>query len=138
MGDKNVAGPAAIGITLTAAALAAGPLTGAALNPARALGPATVFGCGGVKGAPSAAITVAVYVAAEVLGALAAALGSWPLYGGRLSALASSCASVFASLYVAAFVCVSICSTAACCPETPDNPCHAPHSLAPRRGPVLW
>jgi hypothetical protein len=49
IGEPNfgVAGPATVGLTLLATALAAGPLSGAALNPARVLGPALVFrGCG--------------------------------------------------------------------------------------------
>lgn len=75
VGDKNVAGPAAIGITLTAAAITIGPFTGASLNPARTLGPAVVFGCRG------GAWTALVLIAAQVLGALAAAGLSWPLYG---------------------------------------------------------
>ena len=39
---KSIAG-LAIGLTITIGVLAAGPLTGAALNPARALGPELVF-----------------------------------------------------------------------------------------------
>jgi len=72
----GVAGPAAIGLALSACALTSGPYTGAALNPARVLGPAVVMGCG--AGTWS---TVGAYVAAELLGAVAAAVASWPLYG---------------------------------------------------------
>ena len=73
----GVAAPAAIGLTLSAAALTMGPFSGAALNPARALGPALVFGCGPWR-------VPAAYIAAELLGALAAATASWPLYGTGL------------------------------------------------------
>ncbi len=75
----GVAGPAAIGLALSACALASGQYTGASLNPARTLGPALVFGCG--AGTWS---TVGAYVAAELLGAVAAAIASWPLYGAWL------------------------------------------------------
>lgn len=75
----GVAGPAAIGLALSACALTSGPYTGAALNPARVLGPAVVMGCG--AGTWS---TVGAYVAAELLGAVAAAVASWPLYGTGL------------------------------------------------------
>jgi glycerol uptake facilitator-like aquaporin len=77
IGDKNFAGPAAIGITLAAAALTALPYTGAALNPARTLGPAIVFGCGA-----GSVRTTLLYVLAQLLGGLAAGAASWPLYGG--------------------------------------------------------
>ena len=43
-GAGNV-GPAVIGVSLVVAALVGGPYTGAALNPARVLGPLVVYGC---------------------------------------------------------------------------------------------
>ncbi|KAI8474889.1 MAG: aquaporin-like protein [Monoraphidium minutum] len=76
VGDKNVAAPAAIGITLVACATTALDYSGASLNPARVIGPAVVFGCGA-----GAWKVVAVYVAAQLAGGLSAALFSWPLYG---------------------------------------------------------
>ena len=54
-------------------ALAGGPYSGAALNPARVLGPSLVFQCYWD--------TVPVYVTAELLGAFFAALLTMPLYG---------------------------------------------------------
>lgn len=66
-------GPAIVGFSLWGAANCAGGYTGAALNPARALGPAAVFRCYGGK--------VWVYVLAEMLGGACAGLMSWPLYG---------------------------------------------------------
>jgi len=68
--------PLAIGLALFAAAITGGGFTGASLNPARTLGPAVVFSCH--WGA------VPAYIAAEVLGAAAAAVVSWPLYGTGL------------------------------------------------------
>ena len=62
------AAPLAIGLVVTAAASCAGPYTGAILNPARAIGPAIAFGL------PAA--TVAVYVGAQLFGAVAAAMWS--------------------------------------------------------------
>ena len=38
-------GPLVVGYTLFASAFIGGPFTGAALNPARVLGPAIVYGC---------------------------------------------------------------------------------------------
>ena len=52
---------------------AGGRFTGAALNPARVLGPALVFNCYWN--------TAFVYMAAQFLGALVAALVNIPLYG---------------------------------------------------------
>lgn len=85
----GVAAPAAIGLAVSAAALTSGPFTGAALNPARVIGPAIVFGCGA-----GAWRSVGAYVAAELLGAVGAAALSWPLYG--------ACACVAAQLPAAA------------------------------------
>jgi aquaporin TIP len=74
--DFGVMGPLAIGLALFAAALTGGGFTGAALNPARVLGPSIVFGCGW-KAAP-------VYILAELLGGVAGSVISWPLYGTGL------------------------------------------------------
>ncbi|WIA29677.1 hypothetical protein OEZ86_012160 [Tetradesmus obliquus] len=74
--DFGVMGPLAIGLAVWAAALTGGGFTGAALNPARFLGPAIVFGCG--WGAAPA------YIFAELLGGVAGAVISWPLYGTGL------------------------------------------------------
>jgi Major intrinsic protein len=52
---------------------AGGPYSGAALNPARVLGPSLVFHCYWS--------TVPVYIVAQLLGALVAALATMPLYG---------------------------------------------------------
>lgn len=71
-GFGNVA-PLAIGLTVTAAASSAGPFTGAILNPARAIGPAIAFGL------PAA--TVGVYVAAQLTGALLAAVWAASVHG---------------------------------------------------------
>lgn len=65
-------GPLAIGGTLAAAILAHGPLTGAALNPARAFGPA-LYGHWAMHWA---------YWVAPILGACAAA-GVYRLYGAK-------------------------------------------------------
>lgn len=70
-------------------AATAGSFTGAALNPARVLGPALVFGCGWRA--------VPVYIAAQVLGAVLASLVSWPLYGTGLQV---SLADLYGSLLV--------------------------------------
>ena len=67
-GAGNV-GPAVIGVSLVVAALVGGPYTGAALNTARVLGPATVYGCGWDK--------FWVYMFAHALAACFAA--SWAL-----------------------------------------------------------
>lgn len=72
----GIIGPLAIGLALYAAALAGGHLTGAALNPARVLGPAVVFGCSWNA--------VPVYIGAQLVGGALAALASWPLYGTGL------------------------------------------------------
>lgn len=72
----GVVGPLAIGLALFAAATTGGGFTGAALNPARVLGPAIMFGCHW-KAVPA-------YVLGELLGAAVGALVSWPLYGTGL------------------------------------------------------
>lgn len=72
----GIVGPLAIGAALYAAAITGGGFTGAALNPARVLGPAVVYGCYW-KAAP-------IYILAQLLGGVAAALLSWPLYGTGL------------------------------------------------------
>ena len=63
---------------------AGGQFTGAALNPARVLGPALVYGC--------YKRSAWIYVVAELVGGAAAGAVSWPLYGtwpaGGLSMLA--------------------------------------------------
>jgi aquaporin TIP len=66
-------GPLAIGLSLWGAANCAGGYTGAALNPARALGPAAVFHCYGGS--------IWAFVLGEMLGGACAGLLSWPLYG---------------------------------------------------------
>ncbi|CAL5221141.1 g3278 [Coccomyxa viridis] len=71
-GHGNIA-PLAIGFTLFASAFVGGPSTGAALNPARVLGPAMVFHCYWD--------TAFVYVFAEFFGAVTAAALVLPLYG---------------------------------------------------------
>jgi aquaporin Z len=63
--DAPAVGGFAIGLTLFVAALVAGPLTGAALNPARAIGPALI--AGELHGQ-------AVYWIGPLVGAVAAAL----------------------------------------------------------------
>jgi aquaporin TIP len=66
-------GPLVIGLSLWGAANCAGGFTGAALNPARALGPFAVFHCYGGK--------IWVYILGEMAGGACAGLLSWPLYG---------------------------------------------------------
>ncbi len=41
----GIVGPLAVGLSVFATAIAGGAFTGAALNPARVLGPAIVWGC---------------------------------------------------------------------------------------------
>lgn len=65
-GHGNI-GPLAIGYTLFASAFIGGPLTGAALNPARVFGPALIYSCYWA--------TAPIYMIGELLGgALAAVL----------------------------------------------------------------
>lgn len=75
----GAAGPAAIGLAVVASALTAGRLSGGALNPARVLGPALASG----DGCGSWTVTLT-YSGGELLGALAAAVLSAPLYGTGL------------------------------------------------------
>lgn len=72
----GIVGPAAIGASVYATAIVGGGFTGGALNPARVLAPAIVFGCN--WGA------VPIYILGELAGGVAAALVSWPLYGTGL------------------------------------------------------
>ncbi|KAK9822545.1 hypothetical protein WJX74_003389 [Apatococcus lobatus] len=71
-GHGNIAG-LAVGFSLFASAFVGGPFTGAALNPARVLGPAMVFDCYWN--------TAFVYVLGELFGGLVAAVLVLPLYG---------------------------------------------------------
>lgn len=66
-------GPLAVGLSLFASAIAGGGFTGAALNPARVLGPAIAWGCNWQQ--------AWVYILAELVGGAAAGLLSGPLYG---------------------------------------------------------
>lgn len=68
------AGPLIVGLSLTASAMASGPYTGAALNPARALGSSIVFGC------PYKHVFTD-YVLAELTGAAASVIAIAPWYG---------------------------------------------------------
>lgn len=68
------AGPLIVGLSLMASALACGPYTGAALNPARALGSLVVFGC------PYRWVFTD-YVLAELVGATATIFAIAPWYG---------------------------------------------------------
>ena len=71
----------AIGAAVAAAILAVGPLTGAAINPARALAPALLAPQAG----PGAVWFVVMYVAAPAAGAVAAMVGYEALRAGRLA-----------------------------------------------------
>jgi len=66
-------GPLIVGLSLIANAFAAGPFTGAALNPARVLGSHIVFNCGWSH--------VPFYIAGEILGAALVPLAVFPFYG---------------------------------------------------------
>lgn len=70
----GMTGPIMIGLSLLASAYAAGPWTGAALNPARALGSAIVFDC-------ARSSVTALYVAGEMLAGLLAPIIIVPWYG---------------------------------------------------------
>lgn len=56
--------PLVVGLSLLASAGVGGPYTGAYLNPARVLGPAAIFKCGGVN--------IAVYIGAQLFAAFGA------------------------------------------------------------------
>ncbi|KAL4439446.1 hypothetical protein ABPG77_008775 [Micractinium sp. CCAP 211/92] len=71
-GHGNI-GPLAVGYTLFASAFIGGPLTGAALNPARVFGPALIYNCYWN--------TAFVYIFAEYLGGAIAAVLALVLYG---------------------------------------------------------
>lgn len=67
-------GPIMVGLSLFASALAAGPFTGAALNPARALASPIVFDCNNMG-------VLFYYIIGELTGALAVPLAIMPWYG---------------------------------------------------------
>jgi len=67
-------GPVMIGLSLFASALAAGPFTGAALNPARVLGSPMVFDCGVNQ-------YIFYYIIGEIVAAFATAMAIIPWYG---------------------------------------------------------
>ncbi|PSC73881.1 glycerol transport activity [Micractinium conductrix] len=71
-GHGNI-GPLAVGYTLFASAFIGGPLTGAALNPARVFGPALIYNCYWS--------TAPIYIIAEHLGGAIAAVLALMLYG---------------------------------------------------------
>ena len=79
-------GPLVVGLSLAASALAAGPFTGGALNPARALASPAVFDC------PRSRVAL-LYVVGELCGALLAALVARPWYAPTPLALAPAPAS---------------------------------------------
>jgi aquaporin TIP len=66
-------GPLIVGLSLVASAYAAGPFTGAALNPARVLGSLIVFQCSGTQ--------ALYYILGELLGASLVPLCVIPFYG---------------------------------------------------------
>jgi len=67
-------GPVMIGLSLFASALAAGPFTGAALNPARVLGSPMVFDCGVNH-------VILYYILGEIVAAFATFAAIIPWYG---------------------------------------------------------
>lgn len=67
-------GPVMIGLSLFASALAAGPFTGAALNPARVLGSPMVFDCGVNN-------VIFYYIIGEIVAAIITAIAIVPWYG---------------------------------------------------------
>ncbi len=74
-------GPLAVGFTLFACAFVGGPMTGAALNPARVLGPSIVYRCYWS--------TVPVYVIAQYMAGCLAALLCLPVYGAGVYMMTS-------------------------------------------------
>lgn len=69
-------GPLLVGLSLIASALAAGPYTGAALNPARVLGSIIVFEC------PESSVKTSwLYILGELTGAIIAPLAIMPWFG---------------------------------------------------------
>ena len=72
-------GPLIVGLSLMAAAMAVGPWTGAALNPARVVASPIVFSC------PRSGDRLLFYVLGELAGAIAAAAAILPWYGISLS-----------------------------------------------------
>lgn len=66
-------GPLIVGLALFANALACGPFTGGAMNPARVLGSPIVFDCPYTK--------LHIYILGEIAGAIAATLTIIPWYG---------------------------------------------------------
>lgn len=69
----GIVGPMAVGFTLFACACTGGPMTGAALNPARVLGPSVVYSCYWA--------TVPIYCLAQYMAGCLAALLCLPVYG---------------------------------------------------------
>jgi glycerol uptake facilitator protein len=69
-------GPLIVGLSLMGTAMAVGPWTGAALNPARALGSPTIFACG-----HRSSETLAYYILGELAGAAAVPIAIMPWYG---------------------------------------------------------
>ena len=69
-------GPLIVGLSLMGTAMAVGPWTGAALNPARALGSPIVFTCG-----HRSSETLAYYILGELAGAAAVPIAIMPWYG---------------------------------------------------------
>jgi glycerol uptake facilitator-like aquaporin len=67
-------GPVMIGLSLIASALAAGPFTGGALNPARVLGSPMIFNCGTND-------VIFYYIIGEIVASFATAIAIIPWYG---------------------------------------------------------
>lgn len=69
-------GPLIVGLSLMGTAMAVGPWTGAALNPARVLGSPVVFSCG-----EHAVNSIVYYITGELTGAAVVTLAIMPWYG---------------------------------------------------------